>query len=255
MGKLFFVLNLLKLFCTKLKKGKMEDSFDKFNGIKAWAEDDRPREKFILKGKNSLSSAELLAILIGTGTRKESAVDLGRKILQLTSENLNDLAKLSITDLKKIKGIGEAKAITIAAALELGRRRKEEDAKEIQIITSSRDAYNYFEPLISDLPHEEFWILLLARNKKVIIKKQISAGGIAGTVVDLKIIFKLALENLASYMVLCHNHPSGNLTPSSADIQITKNIKAAGKILEIEVVDHIIIGGNKYYSFADNDIF
>jgi DNA repair protein RadC len=231
----------------------MEDSLDKFNGIKAWAEDDRPREKFILKGKHSLSNAELLAILIGTGTRNESAVDLGRKILQLTTENLNDLAKLSITDLTKVKGIGEAKAITIAAALELGRRRKEENAKEIEIIRTSREAFNYFEPMIADLPHEEFWILLLARNKKVICKKQISTGGVAGTVVDSKIIFKHAIENLASYIILCHNHPSGNLTPSSADIQITKNLKSGGKLLEIEIVDHLIIGGDKYYSFADND--
>lgn len=231
----------------------MEESFDKYNGIKTWAEDDRPREKFLLKGKHSLSNAELLAILIGTGTKNESAVDLGRKILQLTTENINELAKLSVTDLKKIKGIGEAKAITIAAALELGRRRKEESAKEIEIIRTSREAFNYFEPLVADLPHEEFWILLLARNKKVIGKKQISAGGVAGTVVDVKIIFKHAIENLASMVILCHNHPSGNLTPSSADIQITKNLKSGGKLLEIEIVDHIIIGGDKYYSFADND--
>lgn len=231
----------------------MEDSLDKFNGIKTWAEDDRPREKFLLKGKHSLSNAELLAILIGTGTKNESAVDLGRKILQLTAENLNELAKLSINDLKKIKGIGEAKAITIAAALELGRRRKEENAKEVEIIRTSREAFNYFEPMVADLPHEEFWILLLARNRKVICKKQISAGGVAGTVVDMKIIFKHAIEHLASYIILCHNHPSGNLTPSSADIQITKSLKTSGKLLEIEIVDHIIIGGDKYYSFADND--
>ncbi|MFZ4798080.1 MAG: RadC family protein [Bacteroidia bacterium] len=231
----------------------MEDSFDKFNGIKTWAEDDRPREKFLLKGKHSLSNAELLAILIGTGTRNESAVDLGRKILQLTAENLNELAKLSINDLTKVKGIGQAKAITIAAALELGRRRKEENAKEIEIVKTSREAFNYFEPMVADLPHEEFWILLLARNRKVLSKKQISAGGVAGTVVDMKIIFKHAIENLASYIVLCHNHPSGNLTPSSADIQITKALKNGGKLLEIEIVDHIIIGGDKYYSFADND--
>jgi DNA repair protein RadC len=233
----------------------MENNLDKFSGIKAWAEDDRPREKFLLKGKQSLSNTELLAILIATGTKNESAVDLARKILQLTNDNLNELGKLSIKDLKKVKGIGEAKAITIAAALELGRRRKDEDAKQIEIVKTSREVFNYFEPLLADLPHEEFWILLLARNRKVIARVKISEGGVAGTVVDTKIIFKHAIENLASYIVLCHNHPSGNLQPSTADIQITKNLKNAAKLLDIDIVDHIIIGNNKYYSFADNDDF
>jgi DNA repair protein RadC len=233
----------------------MENILDKISGIKAWAEDDRPREKFLLKGKQSLSNTELLAILIATGTKNESAVDLARKILQLTNDNLNELGKLSINDLKKVKGIGEAKAITIAAALELGRRRKDEDAKQIEIVKTSREVFNYFEPLLADLPHEEFWILLLARNRKVIARVKISEGGVAGTVVDTKIIFKHAIENLASYIVLCHNHPSGNLQPSTADIQITKNLKNAAKLLDIDIVDHIIIGNNKYYSFADNDNF
>jgi DNA repair protein RadC len=233
----------------------MENNLDKFSGIKAWAEDDRPREKFLLKGKQSLSNTELLAILIATGTKNESAVDLARKILQLTNDNLNELGKLSIKDLKKVKGIGEAKAITIAAALELGRRRKDEDAKQIEIVKTSREVFNYFEPLLADLPHEEFWILLLARNRKVIARVKISEGGVAGTVVDTKIIFKHAIENLASYIVLCHNHPSGNLQPSTADIQITKNLKNAAILLDIDIVDHIIIGNNKYYSFADNDNF
>lgn len=233
----------------------MENILDKISGIKAWAEDDRPREKFLLKGKQSLSNTELLAILIATGTKNESAVDLARKILQLTNDNLNELGKLSINDLKKVKGIGEAKAITIAAALELGRRRKDEDAKQIEIVKTSREVFNYFEPLLADLPHEEFWILLLARNRKVIARVKISEGGVAGTVVDTKIIFKHAIENLASYIVLCHNHPSGNLQPSTADIQITKNLKNAAKLLDIDIVDHIIIGNNKYYSFADNDDF
>jgi DNA repair protein RadC len=233
----------------------MENILDKISGIKAWAEDDRPREKFLLKGKQSLSNTELLAILIATGTKNESAVDLARKILQLTNDNLNELGKLSINDLKKVKGIGEAKAITIAAALELGRRRKDEDAKQIEIVKTSREVFNYFEPLLADLPHEEFWILLLARNRKVIARVKISEGGVAGTVVDTKIIFKHAIENLASYIVLCHNHPSGNLQPSAADIQITKNLKNAAKLLDIDIVDHIIIGNNKYYSFADNDNF
>lgn len=231
----------------------MEYKIDKFAGIKAWAEDDRPREKFLLKGKQSLSNAELLAILIATGTRNESAVDLARKILLLTSENLNELGKLSINDLKKVKGIGEAKALTIAAALELGRRRKEEEAKEVQIITNSREAFQYFDPLLSDLPHEEFWILLLARNRKVITRKKISEGGIAGTVVDIKIIMKHALENLASFIVLCHNHPSGNLNPSDADLSITKKLVQAARILDLDVVDHIIVANNKYYSLGDNN--
>lgn len=239
------------LFCCYIIT-EMEYKTDKFAGIKAWAEDDRPREKFLLKGKQSLSNAELLAILIATGTRNESAVDLARKILLLTSDNLNELGKLTVNDLKKVKGIGQAKALTIAAALELGRRRKEEDAKEVKIITSSRDAFNYFDPLLSDLPHEEFWILLLARNRKVLTRIKISEGGIAGTVVDTKIIMKHALENLASYIVLCHNHPSGNLNPSDADLSITKKLVQAAKTLDMDVVDHIIVANNKYYSFSDN---
>lgn len=239
------------LFCCYIIT-EMEYKTDKFAGIKAWAEDDRPREKFLLKGKQSLSNAELLAILIATGTRNESAVDLARKILLLTSDNLNELGKLTVNDLKKVKGIGQAKALTIAAALELGRRRKEEDAKEVKIITSSKDAFNYFDPLLSDLPHEEFWILLLARNRKVLTRIKISEGGIAGTVVDTKIIMKHALENLASYIVLCHNHPSGNLNPSDADLSITKKLVQAAKTLDMDVVDHIIVANNKYYSFSDN---
>ena len=232
----------------------MEDSSAKFGGIKTWAEDDRPREKFLLKGKLSLSNAELLAILIGTGTKNESAVDLARKTLQLTADNLNELARLTINDLTKVKGIGEAKAITIAAALELGRRRKDEEAKQIEIIKTSKQCFDYFEPLIADLPHEEFWIILLARNNKVIARKKISEGGIAGTVVDFKIIFKYAIENLASQIVLCHNHPSGNTKPSDADITITKKLKEAGKIIDVGIIDHIIIGHNNFYSFADEGI-
>lgn len=232
----------------------MEESFEKFSGIKSWAEDDRPREKYLLKGKLSLSNAELLAILLGTGTKNESAVDLARKILQITDGNLNELARLNINDFIKVKGIGEAKAITIGAALELGRRRKDEDAKQIEIIKTSKQSFDYFEPLIADLPHEEFWILLLARNNKVIARKKVSEGGVAGTIVDFKIIFKHAIENLASQMVLCHNHPSGNIKPSDSDITITKKLKEAGKLLDIVIIDHIIIGHSNYYSFADDGI-
>jgi DNA repair protein RadC len=229
----------------------MELNSERKSSIKRWAEDDRPREKFALKGKQSLSNAELIAILLSTGTKDESAVDLARKILNLTNDNLNDLARLTITDLKTIKGIGEAKAITIAAALELGRRRKDEAAKEVEIIRGSKDIYKYFEPILSDLPHEEFWILLLARNNRVIGRKKISEGGVSGTVVDAKILLKHAIENLASSIVLCHNHPSGSLTPSVADVQLTKNLKGGAKLIDISVIDHLIIGHHEYFSFAD----
>jgi DNA repair protein RadC len=229
----------------------MELNTERKSSIKLWAEDDRPREKFALKGKQSLSNAELIAILLSTGTRDESAVDLARKILNLTNDNLNDLARLSITDLKTIKGIGEAKAITIAAALELGRRRKDEAAKEVEIIKGSKDIYKYFEPILSDLPHEEFWVLLLARNNRVIGRKKISEGGVSGTVVDAKILLKHAIENLASSIVLCHNHPSGSLTPSIADVHLTKNLKGGAKLIDITVIDHLIIGHHEYFSFAD----
>ncbi|MES2380897.1 MAG: DNA repair protein RadC [Bacteroidota bacterium] len=232
----------------------MKSSLDRKNSIKYWAEDDRPREKFLAKGKQSLSNSELLAILIGTGAKDQSAVDLARNILALTKDNINELAKLDINSLTKVKGIGEAKAIIIAAALELGRRRKDEDAKQVEIIKGSRDIFNYFEPLLTDLPHEEFWILLLARNNKVICRKRISEGGLTGTVVDARIIFKHAIENLASSIILCHNHPSGNLKPSSTDIQITKNLVNGAKFLDLSVIDHLIIGQNGYYSFADKDI-
>lgn len=229
----------------------MELNSERKSSIKLWAEDDRPREKFALKGKQSLSNAELIAILLSTGTKDESAVDLARKILNLTNDNLNDLARLTINDLKTIKGIGEAKAITIAAALELGRRRKDEAAKEVEIIKGSKDIYKYFEPILSDLPHEEFWVLLLARNNRVIGRKKISEGGVSGTVVDAKILLKHAIENLASSIVLCHNHPSGSLTPSVADVQLTKNLKAGAKLIDITVIDHLIIGHHEYFSFAD----
>jgi len=226
----------------------------KFNAIKTWAEDDRPREKFLSKGKHSLSNTELLAILIATGTKNESAVDLAKKILSFTNDNLNDLLKLSLNDLQKIKGIGPAKALTISAALELGRRIKDEKAHEVEKITNSRQLYDYFDPILSNLSTEQFWILLLSNSKKVIKRIQVSAGGVSSTLVDPKIIFKAALENLAPCVVLCHNHPSGSLEPSKADISITKKLIEAGKHLDIEVLDHIIIGNKTYYSFADNDL-
>lgn len=222
--------------------------------IKSWAEEDRPREKLLLKGKAALSDAELLGILIGSGIQKMTAVDVAKIILQSTENDLNQLAKLSVKDLSKFKGIGEAKAITIVSALELGRRRKESISAERQRITSSNDAYNVMKPHLMDLPYEEFWIILLNRANQVMKTERISSGGVSGTVADPKIIFKSALENLASAMILCHNHPSGNLTPSQADKDLTKKLREAGQLLEIPILDHIIFTDRKYLSFADEGI-
>lgn len=219
--------------------------------IKSWAEDDRPREKLIAKGPVSLTDAELLAILIGSGSRNESAVDLCKRILASVGNNLGELAKLSVTDLMKFKGIGDAKAITIVAALELGKRRRLAEATKREAITCSKDAYEILLPLFEDLKHEEFWVLLLNRANKVVRKEKISTGGVAGTIVDIKIILKLAIETLASGMVLAHNHPSGNLKPSQADINLTRQIKQAALLVDVNLVDHLIVTGHGYYSFAD----
>lgn len=232
----------------------MSEENNKTFTIKQWAEDDRPREKLLLKGRLSLSDAELIAILIATGSRENSAVDLAKKILVLTQNNLNALGKLSVLDLQKIKGIGQAKAITIIAALELGRRRKIEEAKIVIKIVRSADSVALFEPLLSDLPHEEFWVLLLNRGNKIIDYKKLSEGGVSGTVVDAKMIFKYAIDNLATSMVICHNHPSGNTQPSEADKQLTRKLKSASAFLEISLLDHIIIGQGEYYSFADDGL-
>ncbi|MDK2770766.1 MAG: DNA repair protein RadC [Flavobacterium sp.] len=226
-----------------------------YTPINQWAEDDRPREKFLLKGKSSLSDSELLAILIGSGSRNESAVQLCQRILASSQNNLNLLGKLSIQQLMNFKGIGEAKAISIAAALELGRRRREEEVIELKKITSSKAVFDIMQPLIGELPHEEFWVLFLNNSNKVIYKTQISKGGITGTVVDIRIVFKLALEHNATSIILSHNHPSGKLQASEADIQITKKIKEAGKNLDIQVLDHVIITEKSYYSFVDEGIF
>jgi len=222
--------------------------------ISQWAEDDKPREKLVLKGKHSLSDAELIAILIGSGNREETAVDLSKRILNFVNNNLVELSKLSVTDLCKFKGIGDAKAITIIAALELGRRRRESEVVQKKKITSSKDAYEILQTVLSDVPHEEFWVLMLNRANHVTAKIAISEGGSSSTIVDPKKIFKLALENKAEAMVLGHNHPSGNLKPSEDDIKITKKITEAGKFLEISILDHIIIGENAYFSFADEGL-
>lgn len=228
------------------------EKYQQSSGIRNWAEGDRPREKMLLKGKSSLSNAELLAILIGSGTRRMSAVDLCKEILSSVNNNLIELSKLSIPALMKFKGIGEAKAISIAAALELGRRRRSAEVEAKPKITGSRDVFEIMSEYLTDLNHEEFWIMLLNRANKVIRKMQISAGGFAGTVADPKKIFSLALESNASAMVLCHNHPSGNIVPSSADKQLTRKLVEAGKNLDLPVLDHVIFGEENYYSFADH---
>ncbi len=219
--------------------------------IKSWSPEDRPREKLLLKGTPALSDAELVAILIGSGTPKLSAVELSKKILLLGNNKLNELARLSVKDLMKIKGIGEAKAITNIAALELGRRRREKDPEEKPKISSSKDAFDLLKGDMMDLPKEEFWVLLLNRANRVAKKKRVSEGGVSGTVADPKIIYKMALEELASGIIVAHNHPSGNLQASQSDLDLTKKLKEAGKFLEIQLLDHIIIANQKYLSFAD----
>lgn len=227
---------------------------EKFTSIKNWAEDDRPREKMQNKGRHALSNAELLAILINTGTKKESALSLAQKLLNQANNSLNLLSKFNLTELTKIKGVGPAKAITIAAALELGRRRKDEEAPVNTPIRSSKDAFANFEGVLTDKPHEEFWVLFLNRSNKVIGKERISEGGVTGTIADPKLIFKHAVEKLACSIVLCHNHPSGNLTPSQTDIDLTKKLVTVGKLMEIYVFDHLIVADNRYYSFADEGL-
>ncbi len=222
--------------------------------ITQWAEEDRPREKMLLKGKQALSDAELLAILISTGTKEFSAVELGKIILKNANNNLNDLARFTIEDFKKIKGIGEAKAISIAAALELGRRRKAELIDDKPIVKTSSDAAAILQPILADETTEQFMVLFLNQACRLIKQENISQGGMTGTVVDAKIIFKKALENNATSLILCHNHPSGNLNPSQADIDITKKLKQAGTLMGIDVHDHIIVANTGYYSFADNSL-
>ncbi|MBK5209272.1 MAG: DNA repair protein RadC [Flavobacteriaceae bacterium] len=222
--------------------------------IKSWAEDDRPREKLILKGKSALSDAELIAILIGSGSRNESAVDLSKRILNSIDNNLNKLGKLSVFDLQKFKGIGDAKAISIITALELGRRRRIEEALELPQITGSKAIFNMMQPLIGELQHEEFWIVYLNNSNKVLHKEQLSKGGLTGTLVDVRLVFKKAIELFSTAIILCHNHPSGKLQPSQADKSITNKLKLAGETLDIKVLDHLIITENAYFSFADENI-
>lgn len=222
--------------------------------IKNWSQDDQPREKLRDKGKAVLSDAELVAILIGSGSREESAVDLCKRILASVDHNLNALGKLSIKQLMKFKGIGEAKAITITAAMELGRRRRLEDSVQLDKINSSRIVFDVMQPILGELPHEEFWILYLNNSNKVIQKNLLSKGGITGTLVDVRLVLKTALEVGATALILCHNHPSGTLKPSKADKDITQKLKTAAQSLDIKVLDHLIITEKAYFSFADENL-
>ncbi|GGI24260.1 RadC family protein [Pedobacter mendelii] len=223
-------------------------------GIKLWAEEDRPREKLLLNGRRHLTDAELIAILIGSGNRNETAVDLSKRILSFYDNNLTKLGRASITDLSKFKGIGEAKAVSIVAALELGLRRKESIEDEVIQVTASSDVYKYLYRTFANLNHEEFWILLLNRSNKIIGKYLISKGGQAATFADPKIIFKVAIENNAANLVLAHNHPSGNLKPSDSDNKLTRDMVASGTMLGLLVVDHLIFTDNAYYSYKDEGL-
>lgn len=222
--------------------------------IKSWSPEDRPREKLLLKGISALSDAELIALLLGSGTAKLSAVEVAKKVLAHVDNNLDSLAKLSVKELMKAKGIGEAKAITIVGALELGRRRKGQSPDEKPKIESSKTAFDLIKGDLMDLPHEEFWVMALNRANRLVKKKRVSEGGVSGTVADPKIIFKLAVDELASGIIVVHNHPSGNLKPSESDVNLTKKIKEGGKALEISLLDHLIIAHDRYFSFADEGL-
>ncbi len=222
--------------------------------IKYWAEEDRPREKLLLKGTQQLSDAELLAIIIGSGNEDVSAVELSRQILASVNNDLFELGRKSIDYLMQFKGIGEAKAVSILATLELGKRRMQAEAKPQNKIIQAKEVFEIMSPILSDLPHEEFWIICLNRNNRFISKHKLSSGGISGTVADMKMIFNIAVKELASAIILCHNHPSGNQNPSEQDIKLTKNAIEAGKLLEIKVLDHVIIAAQHFYSLVNNGL-
>ena len=231
------------------------ETYEPNNSIKFWAEEERPREKLLLKGKSVLTNAELIAILIGSGTKTLSAVELSRQLLQRSTNNLIELSKMSVSDLKKVKGIGEAKAISIVAALELGKRRRSEEALTRKKVSNSKEVYEYMQITLSDEPYESFWILLLNRANRVIKPVKVSEGGMTGTVADPKRIFKTAIDAKAASIILCHNHPSGSVKPSESDMNLTKKLKNSGEILQLPVLDHVIMGDNKYFSFADEGVF
>jgi DNA repair protein RadC len=223
-------------------------------GIKTWAVEDRPREKMINRGISSLTDSELIAILISSGNSNESAVELSRRIMESNHHNLHELGKLNCDELKRFRGIGPAKAITLIAAMELGRRRNQSEALEKDQIKGSRDASNYMRPVIGDLAWEEFWVIFLNRQNKVIEKQKLSQGGMTGTVIDVRLVLKLALEKHATSLIFCHNHPSGNLEPSDADKKITRQLKEAGALMEIPVMDHLIVTQAGFFSFADEGL-
>ena len=221
------------------------------NSIKSWAPEDRPREKMILKGRNALSDAELLAILMGSGNIKESALDLAKRILSDVDNDLNQLGKVTLEKFMAYQGIGEAKAVSIVAALELGRRRRESKVKKVNSISNSRDVFNYMQSVLADLQHEEFWAIYLNVKNHIIARAQIGQGGVTQTLVDPKKIFRMAIEHNAVSIIVCHNHPSGEVEPSKSDYNLTDKIKNGAKLLELKLLDHIIVGMNTYYSFAD----
>ncbi len=232
---------------------KDSETYQKLS-IKNWSEEDQPREKLMAQGRQILSDAELIAILIGSGNREESAIELCKRILNESQNNLNELAKLTVSDLTKFKGIGEAKAISIVAALELGRRRKSEEILEKVQVSSSNQVYEYIKSVLTDLPHEEFWIVILNRANKIIGKQLIGRGGVSQTTADVKVIFKKSIDKLASAIILAHNHPSGNLKPSPSDISLTKKVVEGANLLDLKVLDHLIIGDGNYLSFADEGL-
>jgi DNA repair protein RadC len=243
------------MIITKIKTLQTMTSITKLS-VKNWSPEDQPREKLLLKGVNALSNAELLAIILRSGTKEESVVELSKRILQSVGNDLNKLGKVSANELiANFKGIGEAKSIGIVAALELGKRRKAKDLSTCKKILCSMDIYYYFYPLLCDLPHEEFWAILLNRNNRIIDKIKISQGGTSETFVDGKLIYKEAISRLASSVILCHNHPSGNHKPSPEDDKVTKGIKIGLETLGISLLDHVIVADGKYYSYADENFF
>ncbi|MXP05675.1 JAB domain-containing protein [Apibacter sp. B3706] len=222
--------------------------------IKSLAEEERPREKLLLRGKQSLSDAELLAIILGSGSKSESSITLAQRILSSVNHNWNELAKLTIRDLCKFNGVGKVKAIEIITSLEIGRRKSLQQALKKEKISSSKDAYNILQPIIGDLMIEEFWVIYLSRSNKILSKEKISQGGITGTMVDNRLIFKHAIELNAVSLIISHNHPSGNIQPSNSDIQITHEIKKAGNLLNITLMDHLIVTQTSFFSFADENL-
>jgi len=226
----------------------------KSHAMKTWAVEERPREKVMANGIQILSDVELLAILLGSGTKNMTAVELARQVLKRAGNNLHGLGRQNIGDLLKIKGVGPAKAISVLAALELGRRRNGLNQSEKISVRSSETVFNLFYPLLGDLDHEEFWLLMLNRANRVLGRFKVSQGGLSGTVIDTRIILKKALDNLASSIIVCHNHPSGNNKPSDADVKITEKLKKASDMLEIKLLDHLIIADKSYFSFADEGL-